>query len=128
MGYNREDYIRIKAEFSQKYIKARESAQERRFELHARLPRVREIDTLLSRTGMDIMGVIASGKDTDEKIKKLKERNDALLLERGRVLRENGYPEDYSDSWISVRISRNMRRTAYTPNRLFTTWLMPSIA
>lgn len=97
MGYNREDYIRIKSEFSQKYIKARESAQERKFELHARFPKVREIDTLLSRTGLDIMGVIASGGDTKEKVNKLKARNEALLSERGRVLREGGYPEDYSD-------------------------------
>ena len=97
MGYNREDYIRIKAEFSQKYIAARERAGEKRMELHAKFPRIREIDALLSRTGMDIMGVIASGKNTDEQIKMIRRRNDTLLSERGDILRENGYPEDYSD-------------------------------
>lgn len=97
MGYNREDYVRVKNEFSQKYIAARERAGEKRMELHARFPRVREIDALLSRTGMDIMGVIASGKNTEEQIKLIRERNDALLSERGKILREGGYPEDYSD-------------------------------
>ena len=97
MGYNRDDYVRIKNEFSQKYIKARETAEARRFELHARFPRVREIDLLLSRTGIDIMGIIASGKNTDEQVKKLKERNEKLLAERGAILRNGGYPADYSD-------------------------------
>ena len=97
MGYNREDYARVKNEFSQKYIAARERAGEKRMEIHGLFPRVREIDALLSRTGMDIMGVISSGKNTDEQIRLIRERNDALLLERGKILREGGYPEDYTD-------------------------------
>ena len=97
MSYNREDYIRIKAEFSQKYILARERAGQRRTELHSKFPRVWDIDRLLSRTGMDIMGIMSSGKNTEEQIARLKERNDKLLLERGKILREGGYPEDYSD-------------------------------
>ena len=97
MSYNREDYIRIKAEFSQKYILARERATARRTELHGRFPRVWEIDRVLSRTGMDIMAIMNSGKDTAAKIAGLKERNGKLLEERGNILREGGYPEDYSD-------------------------------
>ena len=97
MGYNRENYVRIKAEFSQKYILARERAGQRRTELHSKFPRVWDIDRLLSRTGMDIMEIMSSGKNTEEQIARLKERNDKLLLERGKILREGGYPEDYSD-------------------------------
>lgn len=97
MGYNKQDYIRIKTEFSQKYIEARASAEERRIELHSRFPRVREIDSLLSRTGIDIMGIIASGKNTEEQVAMLRARNEKLLLERGAILREGGYPENYSD-------------------------------
>ena len=97
MGYNREDYARVKAEFSQKYTVARRIADEKRMELHSLFPRVREIDALLSRTGIEIMRVISSGKDTEEKIRAIREKNDRLLLERGQVLRDGGYPEDYSD-------------------------------
>ena len=98
MGYNKEDYIRIKAEYSQKYIKARELADARRFELYAKIPRVREIDSILSGTGCEIMGIIASGKTgTDEKIAALKRRNDALTAERNALLAANGFPADYSD-------------------------------
>jgi DNA replication protein DnaC len=46
---------------------------------------------------MDIMGIIASGKNTDAQIAALKNRNEKLLEERGKILREGGYPEDYSD-------------------------------
>lgn len=97
MGYNKDDYVRIKAEFSQKYIKARERATARRHELHGKFERVWEIDRLLSRTGMDIMGIIASGKNTEAQISAVRERNDKLLSERGEILRAGGYPEDYSD-------------------------------
>ena len=98
MGYNKEDYVRIKAEYSQKYVKARQMADERRFELYAKIPKVRQIDSILAGTGSEIMAIIVSGKSgTDEKIAALKSRNDELLAQRGAMLRANGFPEDYSD-------------------------------
>ena len=97
MSYNRDDYIRIKSEYSRKYLEAQERARERQVELHSMIPRVHEIDALLSRTGLDIMSVISDGKRTQERIAKIRERNDALLSERGSILRGAGYPEDYSD-------------------------------
>jgi len=98
MGYNREDYIKIKAEYSQKHARAWELSEARRFELHARIPAVREIDSVLSGTGGEIMGIIASGKTgTEEKIAALRKRNNELIARRNALLRENGFPEDYSD-------------------------------
>ena len=121
MGYNRDDSVRIKTEFSQKYIKARERATARRVELHGKFPRVWEIDRLLSRTGMDIMGVIASGKNAEEQISSIRKRNEELLSERGQILREGGYTEDYSDvkydcevcgdtGYVGTRMCECMRR------------------
>ena len=98
MGYNREDYVRIKNEYSRKYIIARQRADERKSELYAKLPEVKQIDAMLAGTGKDIMAVIISGaKNTDEQIARLKERNDKLLARRGEALVAAGYPEDYSD-------------------------------
>lgn len=98
MGYNREDYVRIKAEYSNKYLKARQAADDRRFELYSKVPRIRDIDAILSGTGIEIMNIITSGKDgTEERIAALKARNDRLIAERGVILRNAGYPEDYSD-------------------------------
>ena len=98
MGYNKQDYIRIKAEFSEKYLEAQARATERRMELYARLPEVRRIDAALSRTGMDVLAVINGGeKDAEEKIAAIRRRNDALLRERQVLLTGNGFPADYSD-------------------------------
>ena len=98
MGYNRNDYVRIKNEYSRKYVIARQRADERKGELHARLPEVKQIDAILAGTGNDIMAIIVSGaKNTDEQIARLKERNDKLLQRRGEALVRAGYPEDYSD-------------------------------
>ena len=121
MSYNKEDYIRVKEEFSQKYRRAQLLAEERRLELYGHLPRVRELDGILARTGMDIMAVIAEGGETRAKVEELHRRNDALLAERGKILRENGYPEDYSDvqyecracgdtGFIDIRMCDCMRR------------------
>ena len=98
MGYNKQDYIRIKAEFSEKYLRAQARAQERRLELYDRIPEVRALDAKLSRTGMDILAVInGGGADVEARIASIRQRNEEILAERGRLLAENGYPADYSD-------------------------------
>lgn len=98
MGYNREDYIRIKAEYLNKYKKAWQAADLRREELHAAIPDVRAIDAMLSGTGSEIMNIILQGKDgVEEKIEALKQRNVKLQQRRAELLRAAGYPEDYSD-------------------------------
>ena len=98
MGYNREDFVRIKAEYSEKYRLAREKADERRFELYGRIPEVKDIDSVLSGTGLEIMRIISSGKkDTEAEVEALKARNEELLQKRSALLVANGYSADYSD-------------------------------
>lgn len=98
MGYNREDFVRIKAEFSEKYLKARKEADMRRWELYEKIPEVQVIDAELSGTGSAIMEVICSGeKNIEEKIEKIKAHNAELLVQRAGLLEVNGYPENYSD-------------------------------
>ena len=57
MGYNREDYVRIKAEYAKKYRRAEVAAGERCAELHMAIPEVREIDNLLAGTGRELMAI-----------------------------------------------------------------------
>ena len=98
MGYNRADYVKIKKEYESKYLKARQDADNRRFELYAAIPEVKDRDNVLSGTGREIMGIIVSGKEgTQEKIDILKSRNQSLIEKRGAMLRAKGYPDDYSD-------------------------------
>lgn len=104
MSYNKADYIRIKAEFSNKYLRAQELANQRRYELYARIPEVRELDAVLARTGMDIMAVIADGRDTETRIAELRRRNEEVLASRAKLLAANGYPADYSDVHYACRM------------------------
>ena len=98
MSYNREDYIRIKAESSQKYLRAQNLATERRGELYAAIPEVWKLDGMLSRTGMEIMEVIRNGStNMQAKMEEIRRRNEELLARRGELLRSHGYPENYSD-------------------------------
>lgn len=98
MGYNREDYVRIKAEYSNKYLKARQDADRRQSELHAAIPEVRALDAILSGTGKEIMNIILGGANgADKKIEALEERNVKLYERRAELLAAAGYPEDYSD-------------------------------
>ena len=97
MGYNVKDYIRIRDEFSKKYQVARNQAESRRIEVHARIPEIREIDGVLSRTGLDIMAAIQHGQNTEEAVRELEKRNNELVARRGEVLRAYGYAPDYTD-------------------------------
>ena len=98
MGYNRDDLIRIKAEYREKYQKARRSADMRADEVYLRIPRVKEIDMALSRTALEIMSAVTSGKESaDAALARVRNRNSELMEERGRLLVSAGYPADYTD-------------------------------
>ena len=97
MSYPKETYVRIKAEFSKKYLEAQRVAQMRSAELHAKIPEVASLDRRLSMTGMEIMDAVMSGGNTEAKLAEVQARNEQLLAERAALLRAHGYPEDYSD-------------------------------
>ncbi|MBE6534788.1 MAG: AAA family ATPase [Ruminococcaceae bacterium] len=98
MGYNRDDLIRVKAEYREKYQKARRNADMRAEEIYLKIPRVREIDITLSKTALEIMSAVTNGKESaDEALARVRQRNDALMDERCKLLLSAGYPEDYTD-------------------------------
>lgn len=99
MGYNKEDLIRIKALYLEKNTRARNLAALRCDDVYLRLPRVKEIDNILSRTALEIMSAAHSaGPDgAKDAIMEIKARNEALLSERADLLASAGYPTDYTD-------------------------------
>lgn len=97
MGYNRDNYKRIREEYQHKYLRAREAADARRAELHAMVPGVAELDRSLSETGLEIMRVTLEGGDAREsKLVRIREQNALLLGARAELLAAAGYPADYS--------------------------------
>ena len=97
MGYNRENYKRIRDEYQNKNLRAREDAERRADELHARFPDIAEIDRILADTGMRIFGEAMKGRENlDERIASLRAQNLELRKTRAELLMSRGYPADYS--------------------------------
>ena len=97
MAYNADNYKRIASQFQDKNLRAKQAAEQRREELHARLPQVAEIDRALATTGPRILQEALKGKGgLDERIRRIEEGNALLMEARNEILRLNGYPEDYS--------------------------------
>ncbi|MBR6709784.1 MAG: ATP-binding protein [Clostridia bacterium] len=98
MGYNRENFRRIKAEYETKYIAAREAAERRRAELHAAFPEVAEFDAALHRNGVELLRVtVGGGAKAAERLAALRAENETILAARGEFLVTHGYPADYSE-------------------------------
>ncbi len=98
MAFNAENYRRIRAEYETKYKRAQDEADRRREHLHENVPGVREIDALLSRVGLDIMqAIVKGGGATGVEVAEIRRRNVKLQARRAELLRQFGYPEDYSD-------------------------------
>ena len=95
MGYNQENFKRIRAEYETKALYAQRAADGRREELHEKIPGLRELDAELSTFGLRIMKQALEGGDTAAGIAKLREENTRILAERKALLRAYGYPEDY---------------------------------
>ncbi len=97
MGYNKENYRRIRTAYQTKYLKAYEEAERRSAELHAKSPAVAEIDKKLSAVGVKIaMAAIGAGPAYRERIAEVERENIALQQQRAALLAEMGYPADYT--------------------------------
>ncbi len=99
MGFNRDNYIKIKREYEGKALRAEEAARQRRDKLHLLVPEISEIDFQLALTGMKVYEATLSykGEELKRQIDILKSENLALQEKRAELLVKNGLPPDYSD-------------------------------
>lgn len=97
MGYNKNNFKRIREEYATKTFRAQEEADLRRSELYAAIPAVREMDQRLSEFGLRIMQTALKSGDTGASIAALREENERIRLARAELLRQHGYPANYSD-------------------------------
>ena len=122
MGYNKENFKRIRAEYGTKTFRAQEEADARRAELYLAIPRLREMDQRLSSFGLRIMQTALKGGDTQAAIADLRAENEKLCAERAKLLRANGYPPNYTDpqyecdkcrdtGYVGIKMCDCMRRS-----------------
>ena len=95
MGFNRENYRRIKEEYDGKYLRAAEAAQLRRAEVHANVEGIAEIDRMMSATGIRIFEATLAGNM--EELEKINAENVELSKRRAELLAAAGYPADYTE-------------------------------
>ena len=95
MGFNRNNYIRIKEEYNGKYRRAEEEAKLRRHEVELGVPGVAEINKQLSLTGIEIME--AAMKNDMAAMEAIKAKNIELMAKRADLLVKAGYPADYTE-------------------------------
>ncbi len=97
MGYNKENFKRIRAEYETKSFRAQAEADARRNEVYLAIPSLRALDTRLSTFGLRIMKAACSGGDTDGGIAELRRENESIQAERAALLQKHGFPADYTD-------------------------------
>ena len=98
MGFDQENYRRIRQEYETKYLRAREEADRRREEVHRAIPKTVEIDREMGRLGLRIMEATMSGDDPAEKMAELRASHEALVRQRRMLLMLKGFDPDYTEA------------------------------
>ena len=96
MGYNQDNFRRIREEYSRKYLEVQEAATKRREEIHAILPEVRLIDSQLSDMGLRIMQAALKSEDYHAAVARIERESVALEQQRAAILQKNGFPANYT--------------------------------
>ncbi len=97
MGYNKENFKRIRAEYETKTFRAQAEADARRAELYEAIPELSGMDQRLSEFGLRIMKAALSDGDTARHIEALRVENERIMQARKNLLARHGYPADYSE-------------------------------
>ena len=98
MGYNKENYARIRESYENKYKTAHAAADARRAEAEAHIPGLAQINRELSSVGMRVMAeALSAGENCAEKIAQIRRENELLLAKKRDMLVAAGYPADYTD-------------------------------
>ena len=93
MAYNRKNYARLKSEYAEKNLAAKNAAEARSMALNFAHPELSAIDRELSLTGVRILKAASDGSGIDS----LKEQIESLREKKTRMLVSLGYPADYCD-------------------------------
>lgn len=121
MGYNKDNFRRIRAAYETKALEAEQAADMRRRELYLAIPSVEQMDQRLSEFGLRVMRAALDSRDTEREVQALREEHRRLAEARAALLRENGYPENYSDvryeceqcqdrGYVGIRMCSCMKR------------------
>ncbi len=96
MGYNKENFKRIRNEYATKHLVAESAARLRTSEIHGIVPEIMDIDRALASTGVSLMSAsLLPAKERDKRFEQIKAKNLELNCKREEILVAAGYPADY---------------------------------
>lgn len=96
MAYNKQIYTRILREYEILQENQRKLLEQRKEEIYAKIPRIKEIDHELHTTGLALTrNIIEKNENADKIIERMKQKNIDLNMEKGELLALNHYPVDY---------------------------------
>lgn len=118
MGYNKELFAEIRRRMEEGRLRALEEAENRRRQIHIRLPEVAGIDRELARTGLMIMEEISKGKEgLSERLETIRLDNLDLQAQREACLLRAGYPADYDQPPYNCKVCKD---TGYNGQQMCT--------
>lgn len=100
MGYQQDNFRRIRQEYETKYQRAHDEADRRRAEVETLIPAVAVLHRQMAAVGPEIMRISLEAKTEEERkaaIAALKQRHSEMRAERDALLLAKGYPTDYAD-------------------------------
>lgn len=92
--YSQEIYKKAERILKKRQDNAQLELEMRTDEIKAKLPEIAEIQSKLSRIGLEISKIFFYKGNADEKIKELKAQSEALVAQRKKILSANGYSEN----------------------------------
>lgn len=89
-------YKEILKDYDKLQTESKKDLIEKQSKIYKIIPQIKEIDTMLSLSGVKITkAILLNPNDSNVLIKNLKLKNDELINEKKRLLKENGFPDDY---------------------------------
>lgn len=94
MAYSNEIYNKAKRILEKRHDAAVMEADIRSAQIREEIPEINKIQAGLQQVGLEISKLFFYKQNTDEKVAELRARSEALVEERSRLLKANGYREN----------------------------------
>lgn len=108
MGYNIENYRRVRAAFEERRRAAIQTAEQRAAELHRTCPELFEIDRALAATGMQLFReAMTGGDDLDARLARIREEHESIRRMRDEILSSHGFTPDYTEPPFACPLCRD---------------------
>ncbi|MBQ2719427.1 MAG: ATP-binding protein [Clostridia bacterium] len=108
MGYNIENYRRVRTMLEERRLSAMATADARLAEVHRLSPEVAEIDRALASTGMQLFGeATRGGPDLAARIARVRADHESLRAARADLLTSLGFSADYTDPAYTCKACRD---------------------